>query len=158
MFACKGVQILEQAYTQVRYEGLEDSSPSEVVINDIFFMNREMQNLSGGNPTEVLEDFFPKGSYTVKEYNNRDSDFIKLLEENIGKPNTMITFATHHENFLGAFLPYDLVSNHCYNIVGYDKQTQMVSISNPWHNNEVKVIPVYELDKYMNFFEISTIK
>ena len=158
VFACKGVQILEQAYTQVRYAGFDASSPSEVVINDIFFMNREMQNLSGGYPTEVMKDFFPKGSYTVEEYNNRGSDFIKLLEENIGKPNTMITFATHHENFLGAFLPYDLVSNHCYNIVGYDKKTQMISISNPWHNNEVKVIPVYELDRYMNFFEISTIK
>lgn len=141
--ASMGLRMLEQAYSIHRHDGYKDANITDKSIQDIFFMNKQMKNLESGKQTEAISNILGKYNVTIKEKTYASAkEYMELLEEGFKDPNSIITFST--DNVLGDNPKYDLVSQHAYRVVGYDKTKGTISISNPWHNNQVYEIPVTE--------------
>jgi hypothetical protein len=149
--ACTGIRLLEQAYSIHRNDGYKDANITGKYVQDIFFMGRQMGRLKGGYTVDAVENIVGKENVVVTKVSNKE-DYIKFLEEYANNPNVIMTFGTLKDMPTKDNL--DLHKNHAYHIVGYDKETGMVTISNPWHNNDIIAMPVMTWMKYVDHFEI----
>ena len=146
--------MLERAYSIHRHNGYGNSKISDVNIQDIFFMNKQMKELKGGWQHEAIGNIVGVNNVKIT-YARLESEYIKLIEESINDPNKIIVFATKKG---GNNTKYDLSGLHAYHIVGYDKVKGTVTISNPWHNNKVREIPINDWLNYVYDFKIIELK
>jgi hypothetical protein len=149
--ACDGIRLLEQAYSIHRHNGYSDANITGKDVQDIFFMGRQMKRLTSGLSMDAIQEIVGKENVIVTRVSDK-KDYVKFLEEYANNPNVIVTFGTLDD--MPAKDNLDLHKNHAYHVVGYDKKTGMVSISNPWHNNEVTTMPVMTWMKYVHHFEI----
>ncbi len=153
--ACKGIRMLERAYSIHRNDGYTDGVTTED-ITDIFFMNKQMKELEGGWQKDAISNIVGAGHTDVATSYDK-SEYIRMIEESIEDPNKIIAFSTAvGEN--GNNSNYDLHEKHAYHIVGYNSETGMIAISNPWHNNQIQEVPVYEWLNYIRKLDIIELK
>lgn len=153
--ACKGIRMLERAYSIHRHDGYTDGVTTED-ITDIFFMNKQMKKLERGRQQEAISNIVGKDNVNVTTLYNK-SEYIRMIEESIEDPNKIITFSTAVGKN-GNNSNYDLHEQHAYHIVEYNSETGMIAISNPWHNNKIQEIPVYEWLNYVRELDIVELK
>ena len=89
---------------------------------------------------------------------NREK-MIDLIIKTANDKNVMTFFTTRrnsgsHDNAIAK--QYDLYDNHAYSIKGYDINTGMVYITNPWHTSVITEVPIYELIKYIDDVNIAS--
>ncbi len=143
----KGIRMLEQAYSIHRNDGYGKANIKDKYIQDIFFMNKQMtEQLTGGFQNEAISNIMGIDNVVTKISFDR-KEFIKLIDEAIDDPNKIVTFSTSSVD--GTNTKYDLVSGHAYHIVAFDREKGILSISNPWHNNEIKQVPVNDWLNYI---------
>ena len=145
--ASKGIQMLEQAYSIHRNDGYGSANIRDKDIQDIFFMNKQMHRLCGGWQSEAIRNIVGKDHVNIRKALFKE-EYMKLVDECIDDPNKIVTFAT--KNKVGNNTNYDLYSNHTYHIVAFDREKGILSISNPWHNNEIRQIPVRDWLNYID--------
>ena len=144
--ASKGIRMLEQAYSIHRNDGYGNANIKDKDIQDIFFMNKQMKRLKGGWQTEAIGNIVGEDHVVIRSASN-EKEYMRLVDECIDDPNKIVTFATKHK--VGTNTKYDLVSGHAYHIVAFDREKGILSISNPWHNNEIRQIPVRDWLNYI---------
>lgn len=159
VFASKGIQMLEQAYSIHRNDGYSSANISDSDIQSIFFMNNQMHRLAGGWQSEAVNNILGRENVVYHGwYNTRgnDSETIWHVRQYLNSdPNTMVYFATKHgfESVLGL----DIVEGHACRVVGLDEAKGTITISNPHHNNNTREIPIADWLNYVesvNAFEI----
>lgn len=144
--ASKGIRMLEEAYAIHRNDGYTKNITVEDV-NDIFFMDKKMKRLEGGWQSEALSDIVGENNVKISS-GYEPSDYLRMMKDNISDQNKIVTFATKDNG--GTARKYDLQGGHAYRVVGFDEEKGLISISNPWHNNTVKQIPVYDWLNYID--------
>lgn len=145
--ASKGIKMLEQAYSIHRNDGYGSANIKDKDIQDIFFMNKQMKRLTGGWQTEAIGNIVGEDHVIIRRASD-EKEYMRLVDECIDDPNKIVTFATKHK--VGTNTKYDLVSGHAYHIVAFDREKGILSISNPWHNNEIRQIPVRDWLNYID--------
>lgn len=102
----------------------------------------------------IIERLIKSGLSKDEAIKQSKKEFIKMLENNINKPDKVITFGTipkpnsSSESLLNDV--YDLYSQHGYSIKAYNPNIKTVTISNPWNTAIETEIPIDELIKYVN--------
>ena len=166
---CKGAQMLEQAYAKCSLrEHQFDYLP---VLDESLNQYSLMQRVRSGATSTAMGELLGLTNYGINHvktlskatvsvpYDERKSlDMIKKAIKNktaiihIGtkqKPNSEV-----ESTFLKE---YNLVSSHAYEIVGYDEQSDLITINNPHSASTITKIPFKELNKYINFLHITSI-
>jgi LysM repeat protein len=143
--ASKGLRMLEQAYSILRNDGFENTNIKDKAIQDIFFMNKQMQCLSGGIASDAIINIVGEDHVIIRNASD-EKEYMRLVDKCIDDPNKIVTFSTKNKV---NNLDYDLVNNHAYHIVAFDREKGVIDISNPWHNNEIRQIPVRDWLNYI---------
>jgi hypothetical protein len=110
-------------------------------------MNKQMKRLTGGLQIEAIRDIVGE-DHVIKRSASDEKEYMRLVDECIDDPNKIVTFCTKKK--VGTNTKYDLVSGHAYHIVAFDRENGILSISNPWHNNKIRQIPVRD---WLNYIE-----
>ena len=149
----KGVQMIEQAYAVHRLKSGARAYDANLNITDISKLTDTsalLKRMQGGTEREAFCDLLG----TPDVANTRDkTHFIRLIEQRANDPNFVVEFGTVEkpgfqiESDLDA--KYDLYSTHAYAIKGYNPETGMVYISNPWSTHTITEVPMFELTKHM---------
>ncbi len=149
----KGVQMIEQAYAVHRLKSGARAYDANLNITDISKLTDTsalLKRMQGGTEKEAFCDLLG----TPDVANTRDkTHFIRLIEQSANDPNFVVEFGTVEkpgfqiESDLDA--KYDLYSTHAYAIKGYNPETGMVYISNPWSTHTITEVPMFELTKHM---------
>ena len=150
--ACDGIQMVEQAYSFIRNN--YDDAEIQIVANDKFLMNKQMQELEGsrmgspagevpwllGNTEDVIN--YNKSCYTLGARN------AKTVEEGL---ETLAGEAENNPNVFGSLSFGDdvaidngieLSAGHQYRIIGYDKDNQKVLLVNPHDSSKYFEVPL----------------
>ena len=151
VYASKGIRMIEQAYSIHRNDGYGKANIKDKDIQDIFFMNKQMKRLTGGFSEDAIINIVGKDHVQIR-YGYDERTFKKAVDQCIDDPNKILTFGTKHK--VGTNTKYDLVSGHAYHIVAFDREKGILSISNPWHNNEIKQIPFRDWLNYVGHLEV----
>ena len=149
-----GIRMIEQAYDVHRYSSYDSDTNIVDISEDFFNIQKLMSNLEEGTQSEAAKEILGNDFEVVvswgRNLNNKQKmkDFIiKYANEK----NTLIFFSTRSDLGNDDVIlsdKYDLAGNHAYSIKGYNEETGMVYITNPWHTSVVTEIPLYELMKY----------
>ena len=100
-------------------------------------MNKQMQDLKGGGSTEALWRIC--GRDNVKEVKiDPNYDFEYTLTTLLENPNGIIHFGVKKKG-------NNLITQHQYELVGYDSNTGLVSYINPWRGSTVESMPLWKL-------------
>ncbi|MGN0031037.1 MAG: hypothetical protein ACI37Q_03685 [Candidatus Gastranaerophilaceae bacterium] len=159
----EGILMIEQAYAVHRLRNgarAYDATSSVTDISKVADIEELMKRLKGGFNSEVLNEIF--GTKITTDYFGSNvinrQKMKELIEQYANDENVFISFATRAEEAQVESLlsdKYDIYSSHAYAIKGYDKQTGMVYITNPWHTSVVTEVPIYELEKYMDYMAVA---
>ena len=97
---------------------------------------------------DVIKDIFGE-NITFDSYGTDLNNKIKMKEliiSTANDPNTLTFFSTKYiEGGDRKWLApeYDLVGNHAYSIKGFNEETGIVYITNPWHTSIITEVPLY---------------
>ena len=150
----KGVQMIEQAYAVHRLkEGARayDANSSITDISKLTDTSTLLKRMQSGTEKEALLDLL--GNCDV-EITRDKVKITQMIEERANDPNFVLEFGTKSkpgfqiESELDA--DYDLYSTHAYAVKGYNPETGMVYISNPWSTHTITEVPMYELTKHLD--------
>lgn len=89
------------------------------------------------------------GSYNIIEHSNIQGN-IEELESFLTKYSKDELAVANLGTSCHGNKVYDLYGNHVYSVHGYDQNTQMITISNPWHSGVETAISLNELKKYIH--------
>ncbi|MBR6723475.1 hypothetical protein IKL64_08480 [bacterium] len=150
----KGAQMIEQAYAVHRLkEGARayDATSSITDVSKLTSTDTLLKRLHAGTEKEALEDLL--GATDIEVTRNK-AKITQLIQDHANDPNFVLEFGTKSkpgfliESELDA--NYDLYSSHAYAIKGYNPETGMVYISNPWSTHTITEVPMYELTKHLD--------
>lgn len=154
----EGILILEQAFAVHRFkEGARayDVNSPITDISQFTDIDKLMKRIKGGWQEEALNEIFGT-RITIDHYGtdlaNRQT-MKDLIKQYANDDQVLLYCATRSEDSQVEQLlsdKYDIYSRHAYAIKGYDEQTGMVYITNPWHTSVVTEVPLYELTKYLD--------
>jgi hypothetical protein len=166
----KGLQMYEQTYANVALrEERYDTTPS---LSEHKNPQMTMQRIIGGHAWVAMSEIHDVENFgyvdelpsdftigTIAIANINESTLESLLTEYYSKPNTLLNFGTIAKKNSSAestlSQEYNIVSNHAYTIMGYNPDSKIVTINNP-HSSAVNTeIPLSELAKYMQHFDIT---
>ena len=145
-----GLAIIEQGYCKNAKDNMmRKFDASETVIMDIAASGngyKAVSGLLGCNSTKI--------SYNSEEIMN-------FIINNANDPNLYIAAGTRHvygksdSHVLNG--KYDIHQGHEYSIKGYNKETNCVLISNPWHSGAVMEVPMDEFLQQFDMLDIAKI-
>lgn len=141
-----GFQMLEEAASVYRYS---DNAISSVNIRDIANIDAQLDKLDLGLESQAMKEYL--GIIGNEQmYNGIDSlNAIKqILEEHGNNSKTLLHFGLAKTNPTFE-QKYNLLSGHAYSIKSYDKEKQIVYITNPHNTALITAVPLYEFSKYL---------
>lgn len=156
-----GLQMFEQAYSVHRFGDYSNDLVED--ISKIPDMCMQMEKLSKGTAWEVYREIFsgsePVNSSGVTLYNKKI--FFNTISECANDEKYLLNFSTNtrfNDSVTMINPNYNLYVEHEYSINGYDKETGMVSITNPYDCRVITKIPIYELLRSIKRITIAQLK
>ena len=135
--------LLEQ-YQALSYYG-EGIPPSQIVE---YNPNYVMRLFNGVPALGDCSESYGIINYANKYKANNIGELKEMLAKYSAEKISVINFGTKPIKYNPNF---DLAGGHVYSVKGYDKNTGLVTIANPWHGGIETSIDIAELDKYLNY-------
>ena len=165
---CKGLQMLEQSYAKTALrKAIEDplnfalsSNPNELMSRihggNCHKAGSELLGLVNGNLNKISD--FKGYSVILKDENM----FENALNKFGNNDEYILNFGTVSKGNVAAeqelLGDYDLVTEHAYSLLSYDKESKIAKIVNP-HNTSLEYnIPFNKLKEYINHICITSLK
>ena len=143
-----GLAIIEQGYCKNSGRIATEWKPGETQImlaNEYGYGDEALDGLTGDKAIIIMDK--NKMEEKIKSLAGRDDVFIYGGTRDINGQG--------HDKYLNH--DYDLAQTHAYSIKGYDKGTNSVLISNPWHSGVEIKVPMEEFLKQFNNIMIAQI-
>ena len=159
--APKGLQLIEQAYAVHR---VKDSANlyADGEITDIQEILKStdaqtlMLRLKAGTTTEAMNAITGVENsryFSIGSTPGTKRQTLAKIQQVANRDDILISFSTHSNRLLGRAestmsSKFDMVRSHAYSLKGYNPETGMVYLTNPWHSQVVTEVPVHDFLKY----------
>ncbi len=151
-----GIQMIEQAFAVHRNGKYDTTSMTTDIMAHSADVQGLMKELKGGWQYEVNNAILGHNDKHLNSYMHISGrqDMRECIQQFANDENTLLYFTTKPKGAgsteKAIAKEYDLYSNHAYAIKGYDPETDMVYITNPWHTGVVTEVPMSEFLKHID--------